>query len=309
MSKFDLENDVPKSNEVIYKIKNNQTKQNLNNNINNNAENNNNKQNEVIIITNQNALNQNKNNNIYTENNDNNIENSKDIEKEIEKNIRNKFILKVYTILLTQFIFTFGIVLICQIKVIKNFLLNNNILFIFLIISVFIFIVSFIILLCKPQLMRHVPQNYIFLFTVTICETIILVYICIFFAFQYIIGALVFIIAICVVIFFISIFKKIDTGFLCNIITELCGLGLTYGLLAAIFRSYYLEFLYCLIGAFIFALFLVYDTQRVCHLNESGFSIDDYIFAALLLYFDIIRLFIQILKIILMFVGGGGENN
>ena len=71
-------------------------------------------------------------------------------------------------------------------------------------------------------------------------------------------------------------------------------IGITYGLLALIFRNYYLNFLFCLIGALIFELFIVNDTQLI----RDQYDIDDYIFASLTLYFDIIRLFIQILKIL-----------
>ena len=71
-------------------------------------------------------------------------------------------------------------------------------------------------------------------------------------------------------------------------------LSFTYGLLAIIFRNYYLLFLYCLIGVTLFSLFIVYDTQFI----RDNFDIDDYIFASLTLYLDIIRLFIEILKIL-----------
>ena len=82
--------------------------------------------------------------------------------------------LKVYGILLTQFIFTFGLILICQIKSIKDFLFTHTILlFISMSISGFVFLISFIIFMCKPDIMRRVPQNYIVLFLITIYETIL----------------------------------------------------------------------------------------------------------------------------------------
>ena len=87
---------------------------------------------------------------------------------------------------------------------------------------------------------------------------------------------------------------------------ELICLGFAYGLLAAIFRKYYLDFLYCIIGAIIFSLFLVFVTQKVAHYDECRFSIDDYIFRALTLYFDIVRFFVIILR---LFGGYGGGNN
>ena len=218
-----------------------------------------------------------------------------EIDIKIQINIRSRFMLKVFGILLTQFIFTFGLILICQIKKIKNFLFTHTILLIISMgISGFVFLVSFIIFMCKPDTMRKVPQNYIVLFLITVCETVLLCYISILYSFIYVVGAISYVTAICIAIFGISLCNKIDMKFLGMSLIILIFIGLTYGLLALIFRSYYLNFLFCLIGAIIFELFIVYDTQLI----RDQYDIDDYIFAALTLYFDIIRLFIQLLKIL-----------
>ena len=47
------------------------------------------------------------------------------ISLDLNLNIRNAFMIKVYGILLTQFFITFGLILIAQIKIIKNYLLKN----------------------------------------------------------------------------------------------------------------------------------------------------------------------------------------
>lgn len=213
----------------------------------------------------------------------------------IEENIRSKFMLKVYGILLFQYIFTFGIILLCQAPRIKLFLIENDGLGIFLmIISLIIFITAFILFLCKPEITRKVPLNYLVLFVITICETILLCYISIFYNFQYVLGAICFIIAICFSIFFTSLISKINLGFLEMSIISLTFIAITYGLLALFTRNYYLIYFYCLIIAVIYAFYLIYDTQLI----RDKFNIDDYIFAALTLYFDTVRLFISILRIL-----------
>ena len=247
--------------------------------------------------------------------NDNNIMNSANTEKQnvnivqsqeapdsIYLNIRNRFMLKVFGILIFQLVFTFAIVLICQIKIIKEFLLSQAILAICLLcICSFVYIVAFAIFLCSPNLMRRVPTNYIILFITTICITIDLVYICIFYKPEIIVAAIAFLIAICLAMICIALFNKIEIGY-CNIVLiGLLFLGINYGILAAIYRDYYLYFLYCLIGGIIYALFIAYDTTLI----RDEFSIDDYAFGALTLYFDIIRLFILILRIF----GGGSNRN
>ena len=50
-----------------------------------------------------------------------------------------------------------------------------------------------------------------------------------------------------------------------------------------------------------FGLYLVYDVQLISGKFGIEYSIDDYIFAAMELYLDIIRLFLEILRILSKF--------
>ena len=155
-----------------------------------------------------------------------NLEINKDLSKEvsvaqsefhfdIELSIRSKFMLKVYGILLAQFIFTFGLILICHINKIKNYLIHHIVLYIILIsISGVIYLATFIVFSCNPKLLRKVPQNYIILFIITICLSILLTYISILYSFQCVLGAISFVTAICVSIFSISLFNKIDIKYI-----------------------------------------------------------------------------------------------
>jgi FtsH-binding integral membrane protein len=214
--------------------------------------------------------------------------------------IRSKFMLKVYGILLFQFIFTFGIILICQIKIIKKYLLSQKTLCISLLaVFAFVYLFAFTIFLCRSDLMRRVPINYIVIVLITICETIVLTYISIFFQLEIIIAAITFLTAICLAIFFISLFNQIDIKNLYMTLITLFFCALNYGILALIYRSNYLYFLYCLIAAIFYTLFIVYDTTII----RDDFDLDDYAYGALTLYFDIIRLFIIILQIIGNFRG------
>ena len=218
-----------------------------------------------------------------------------EINFQIDVNIRSKFLLKVFGILLTQFIFTFGIILICQLNIIKNFLFSHKIMYIILMsVSGLIFLSAFFIFLCKPSIVRKVPHNYIILFSITICETILLAYISILYQFEYVLGSVCFVLAICLALFSISLFNKIDIKFLTMTLIILLYIGIAYGIIALIVRNYYLRFLYCLLGAIIFGLFIIYDTIMI----RDKYDVDDYIFAALTLYFDIIRLFIEILRLL-----------
>ena len=87
----------------------------------------------------------------------------------------------------------------------------------------------------------------------------------------------------------------------------LCG-GLFFVLGAALFgasllklmlpKSEIFEMIFSFVSLVIFGLYLVYDTQLIVGNKQNKFSIDDYIFAAMSLYIDIIQIFMEILKIL-----------
>lgn len=74
---------------------------------------------------------------------------------------------------------------------------------------------------------------------------------------------------------------------------------LIIGSLFAIFiRSKWLSLGLSILGALVFSLYLIYDTQLILGKNKRKFAIDDYIMAAMNLYLDIINLFLYILSIL-----------
>ncbi len=87
----------------------------------------------------------------------------------------------------------------------------------------------------------------------------------------------------------------------------LCGLLclILFGIWTAIFPSQAAQTAYAALAAGLFSLFIVYDTQQIIggkH-HSHKFEIDEYVFAALTLYIDIIQLFLQLLKLF------GNRNN
>lgn len=63
-------------------------------------------------------------------------------------------------------------------------------------------------------------------------------------------------------------------------------------------RSDFLTALLAIGIAAIYSLYLVIDTQLVISREGTGLTLDNYVLGAVLLYLDIIRLFIQILKVL-----------
>ncbi|XP_034876439.1 protein lifeguard 2-like [Mirounga leonina] len=73
-----------------------------------------------------------------------------------------------------------------------------------------------------------------------------------------------------------------------------------YGILLLFIRSYWLHLLYAGLGTIIFSLYLVMDVQLMVggRHHHSDLHPEEYIFAALNIYLDIINLFLFILQLI-----------
>ena len=60
----------------------------------------------------------------------------------------------------------------------------------------------------------------------------------------------------------------------------------------------FLHTLYCALGTILFGIYLVIDTQLIVGGRKYSLSMDDYIAGALMLYIDIIQIFLYILSIL-----------
>jgi len=95
-----------------------------------------------------------------------------------------------------------------------------------------------------------------------------------------------------------------------NDFTKLCGPFVCWGLIIVVFISMTCSLLSMLIfsftetwypfaagfGVIIYGLFLLIDTQLVCGGGRHELSIDDYVVGALILYLDIVMIFLHILQ-------------
>ena len=210
--------------------------------------------------------------------------------------LKSKFLMKVYGIVFFEFVLIFALVLIFQIKKIKDYLYEKPIFAIIVSsISLVIFIIIVIIFECNPKLLNVVPANYILLFVVAICLGFTCALIASCYSFQVVVGAITCVIAIsigCFIIVLIDKNREIKAWHF--IIGSLILLCIQFGVMALIFRSYYMLFLYDVIGALLYTIYIAFDAIII----RDGLSIDDYIFAAFILTIDLIRLFIIILKIL-----------
>jgi len=168
-------------------------------------------------------------------------------------------------------------------------------------------LVTMISLVCCPKLARKAPQNYIILFTFTAFEGVLVGAICSTYSTQAVVAALLSTTIVVVGLTLYACTTKSDfTGcgpYLVAMLLALIGCQMVMWLactLAPAACPPEMHKLFALAGVVIFSMYLVYDTQLI--LGEFGghkqqFGIDDYVFAALNLYLDIINLFLYILSI------------
>ncbi|XP_051553329.1 protein lifeguard 1-like [Myxocyprinus asiaticus] len=79
---------------------------------------------------------------------------------------------------------------------------------------------------------------------------------------------------------------------------------LMFGFFSIFFYSSVLQIVYGCLGALLYALFLAVDCQLVMGREKYSLNPEEYIFAALIIYLDIIMIFLYIL----MIMGGGSKN-
>lgn len=74
---------------------------------------------------------------------------------------------------------------------------------------------------------------------------------------------------------------------------------LLFGILAIFIHGKIMTLVYASLGAFVFSMYLIYDTQMMVGGNHKyAISPEEYIFAALNLYLDVVNIFLYILTII-----------
>ncbi|OCT75675.1 protein lifeguard 1 [Xenopus laevis] len=212
-----------------------------------------------------------------------------------ESAIRRAFIRKVYITLAMQLALTVG--LICMFifwKRLKDWVQDYPYIVYALCPAI---IILALILACCQQVRRKVPYNFIFLGLFTAVEGCMLGTIAALFDADAVMwaGAATIVVTLGLTIFALQTkwdFTMLSGGLCVALLVLMC-----FGILCAILRSMYLNIVYASIGTFIFGMYLVVDTQLlVGGKHRYAVSPEEYIFAALNIYLDIINLFLLLLQ-------------
>lgn len=159
-------------------------------------------------------------------------------------------------------------------------------------------IVIFYVLIYVRTASRKVPINYILLGIFTLCQS-------------YMVSAVttvydpttVFIAALltAAIVLALSIYAcTTKTDFtVCGGLLFVCMMVLfVASLLTIFFYNKILSIIISALSVVLFSIYLIYDTQLILGRGQLKLTPDDYIFAAMNLYLDIIRIFLEILKLV-----------
>lgn len=214
----------------------------------------------------------------------------------IEGEVRSGFVRKVYSILTVQLIITTMIAApiagmdrwwiqthrqYCQAAMILSLVL--------------VVLVS----CCFQNVARQVPFNYIFLLVVTVCEAVVVGFICAMYTGQSVLIAAGMTGGIFALLTVYACTTKSDfTGMGPYLWTALLGMILTSVMCMCFPASAMMQTAMAGVGAVLFSFYIVYDTQLICGgKHQQSFGVDDYVFAALNIYLDIINLFLYLLQL------------
>jgi FtsH-binding integral membrane protein len=219
--------------------------------------------------------------------------------KMMENKERHRFILKVYSILFVMITTTFIINAIFFVSSsAKEWLqYGNNTIVIFIPCTIGLFVIIFL-MICIPTCRYVSPHNYICLTLFTLFMSFILVPATTTYNTNIVLLAFGATMFITLGLTLFSVQTKWDfTGIGPYLSVVLFGL-LFLGFIQIFVHDQVLNTVYSSIGAILFSFYIVYDTQLIVggdHKNKIG--TEEYIFAALSLYLDIINLFISLLEL------------
>ncbi|XP_052894610.1 protein lifeguard 1-like [Anopheles moucheti] len=214
-----------------------------------------------------------------------------------DQTIRRGFIRKVYAILTLQLSITFVFV---------AFVTNHNPTKLWVRQHPGMFWVAFIVMFgtliaisCCGELRRKAPANFMFLGLFTFAESFLVSMVAASYSSQEVMIAFGITAAVCLGLTLFAFQTKWDFTMMGGILFTAVLVLFLFGLIAMFIPGKTIQLIYSSLGALLFSFYLVYDTQIMMGGNHKfSISPEEYVFAALCLYLDVINIFLHILSII-----------
>jgi len=166
-------------------------------------------------------------------------------------------------------------------------------------------IVGFV-LICFKSVARKVPTNYILLAIWTFCESWMVATISAYYEPTTVFIAAAMTAGVTCALTAYACTTKTDFTYCGGLLFAGTCLMLLTGIFFLIFGSgsygskgfQVINIIYCCMGVLLYSLYLIYDTQLVMGKFGIEYNIDDYVLAAMMIYIDVIEMFLYILRMV-----------
>ncbi|XP_056588822.1 protein lifeguard 2-like [Triplophysa dalaica] len=210
-----------------------------------------------------------------------------------DQNIRRIFIRKVYTILMVQLSITVAFVALFVFCEPVKFYIQTNPGWYWA--SYAVFFVTYLTLSCCRGPRRQFPWNLILLIIFTLSLSYMTGMLSSYYNTKSVIICLGITALVCLIITIFSFQTKFDItsyqGVLLVFCATLCICGLVLACVLPFGYVPWLQVVYAALGAILFCMFLAFDTQMLMGSKRYTISPEEYIFATLSLYLDIVYIF------------------
>lgn len=152
---------------------------------------------------------------------------------------------------------------------------------------------------CCESVRRKTPLNFIFLFLFTVAESFLLGMVAGQYEANEVLMAVGITAAVALGLTLFALQTKWDFTMCGGVLVACLVVFIIFGFVAIFVAGSVIHMVYASLGALLFSVYLVYDTQLMMGgSHKYSISPEEYIFAALNLYLDIINIFMYILAII-----------
>ncbi|EDW81683.1 uncharacterized protein Dwil_GK19213 [Drosophila willistoni] len=214
-----------------------------------------------------------------------------------DESIRRGFIRKVYLILLGQLVATFGVVSLFVFNDdVKLYVQQNFWIFWF---ALIIMLITMLALICCENLRRETPTNFIFLSVYTMAQSFIMGVSACRYGPNEILLAVGITAILCLALTLFALQTKYDFTASGGILLCCLVILTIFGIVAIFANTKLSTLIYASFSALLFSAYLIYDTQLMMGgKHKYSISPEEYIFAALNLYLDVVNIFMDILTIL-----------
>ncbi|CAF1283368.1 unnamed protein product [Rotaria sp. Silwood1] len=211
--------------------------------------------------------------------------------------IRRVFIRKVYSILMIQLAITFGLIALCHfIPSIREYVRNPNGRWLYFT-SYAVFLITYFVLICSKNAARKFPLNLILLGILTLSMGYMMGMISAYYKTESVLIAVGITAFVCLGVTLFSFQTKYDFTVCTGVLLVLSLAILAFAIVCIFTYSRIMYTIFAGLGAALFLIFLAVDTQLIIGGKRLEINAEDHIFASLMLYMDIINIFLYILAL------------